>query len=302
MAVREKVTPEAGKIVDMSWDPITRIVGNLGIYTKIDFDNREVVSCKATSSLFRGYSVFMKGKDPRDAHFITSRICGICGDNHAVCSCYAQQMAYGVKPPPLGEWIVNLGEAAEYIFDHIIFQDNLVFVDFCEQMVKETNPTRLGEGREDRGARREHARVPHDRRHHALVQPVHGRDVQGSAAHEPRRAGDDLPDGGAPRAPLHDLSGRRRHDADADAVHRLPAPAAALPRLHQEGRRHERRRVRLLLRGAAGLRGGRPAADPARLLGRVQQPRPRRLRLPRTWTTGATRCSSPRASSSTASW
>ena len=27
----------------MSWDPITRIVGNLGIYTKIDFKNREVV-------------------------------------------------------------------------------------------------------------------------------------------------------------------------------------------------------------------------------------------------------------------
>ena len=141
MAVREKVKPEAGKVVDMAWDPITRIVGNLGIYTKIDFDNREVVSCKSTSSLFRGYSVFMKGKDPRDAHFITSRICGICGDNHAVCSCYAQQMAYGVKPPPLGEWIVNLGEAAEYIFDHIIFQDNLVFVDFCEQMVRDTNPT-----------------------------------------------------------------------------------------------------------------------------------------------------------------
>src|ERR671926_147806 len=141
MATREEIKPEAGKLVDMSWDPITRIVGNLGIYTKIDFANKEVVSCKSTSSLFRGYSVFMKGKDPRDAHFITSRICGICGDNHAVCSCYAQQMAYGVKPPPLGEWIVNLGEAAEYIFDHIIFQDNLVFVDFCEQMVKATNPS-----------------------------------------------------------------------------------------------------------------------------------------------------------------
>ena len=65
------------------------IVGNLGIYTKIDFDNREVVECKSTSSVFRGYSVFMKGKDPRDAHFITSRICGICGDNHATCSVYA---------------------------------------------------------------------------------------------------------------------------------------------------------------------------------------------------------------------
>src|SRR5947209_8253446 len=143
MAVRESVRPEAGNIVDMSWDPITRIVGNLGIYTKIDFDNREVVNCKSTSSLFRGYSVFMKGKDPRDAHFITSRICGICGDNHAVCSIYAQNMAYGVKMPPLAEWIVNLGEAAEYMFDHCIFQDNLVFVDFCEQMVKETNPKML---------------------------------------------------------------------------------------------------------------------------------------------------------------
>ena len=33
MAVRERVTPESGNIVDMSWDPITRIVGNLGIYT-----------------------------------------------------------------------------------------------------------------------------------------------------------------------------------------------------------------------------------------------------------------------------
>jgi hydrogenase large subunit len=127
----------------MAWDPITRIVGNLGIYTKIDFDNREVVECKSTSSLFRGYSVFMKGKDPRDAHFITSRICGICGDNHAVCSVYAQNMAYGVKTPHLGEWIMNLGEAAEFMFDHTIYQDNLLFVDYCEQMVRETNPSWL---------------------------------------------------------------------------------------------------------------------------------------------------------------
>jgi hydrogenase large subunit len=49
-------------------------------------------------------------------------------------------MAYGVKPPHLGEWILNLGEAAEYMFDHNIFQENLVGVDYCERMVKETNP------------------------------------------------------------------------------------------------------------------------------------------------------------------
>jgi hydrogenase large subunit len=133
-------TPQPSKLVEMSWDPVTRIVGSLGIYTKIDFGTRKVVECHSTSSIFRGYSIFMKGKDPRDSHFITSRICGICGDNHATCSCYAQNMAYGVKPPPLGEWIINLGEAAEYMFDHNIFQENLVAVDFCEKMIRETNP------------------------------------------------------------------------------------------------------------------------------------------------------------------
>jgi hydrogenase large subunit len=128
------------KLVEMNWDPITRIVGSLGIFTKIDFDNRQVAECYSTSSIFRGYSIFMKGKDPRDAHFITSRICGICGDNHATCATYAQNMAFGIRPPGIAEWIVNLGEAAEYMFDHNIFQDNLVGVDFCEQMIKETNP------------------------------------------------------------------------------------------------------------------------------------------------------------------
>jgi hydrogenase large subunit len=82
----------------------------------------------------------MKGIDPRDAHFITSRICGICGDNHATCSCLNQNMAYGVKPPKLGDYAFNLAESADYMFDHAIFNDCMANVDFCEQMVKETNP------------------------------------------------------------------------------------------------------------------------------------------------------------------
>ena len=123
----------------MNWDPITRIVGSLGIFTKIDFENKHVAECYSTSSI-SGYSVFMKGKDPRDAHFITSRICGICGDNHATCAVYAQNMAFGIKTPPLGEWIINLGEAKEYMFDHNIFQDNLVGVDFWSKWSRKPIP------------------------------------------------------------------------------------------------------------------------------------------------------------------
>ncbi|GAA1957565.1 nickel-dependent hydrogenase large subunit [Amycolatopsis minnesotensis] len=137
---RRSTKSDSSNLVEMSWDPITRIVGSLGIYTKIDWARKQVVECHSTSSVFRGYSIFMKGKDPRDAHFITSRICGICGDNHATCSVYNQNMAYGVRPPHLAEWIINLGEAAEYMFDHNIFQENLVGVDYCEKMVAETNP------------------------------------------------------------------------------------------------------------------------------------------------------------------
>ncbi|MEV6419409.1 nickel-dependent hydrogenase large subunit [Streptomyces sp. NPDC051662] len=140
MAPKTKRAEDGNGLMEMSWDPITRIVGSLGIHTKIDFKQKRVAECYSTSSVFRGYSVFMRGKDPRDAHFITSRICGICGDNHATCSVYTQNMAYGVKPPHLGEWIINLGEAAEYMFDHNIFQENLVGVDYCEKMVRETNP------------------------------------------------------------------------------------------------------------------------------------------------------------------
>ena len=128
-------------LVEMTWDPITRIIGSLGIHTKIDFRNRRVAECHCTSSIFRGYSVFLRGQDPRDSHFITSRICGICGDNHATCALYAQSMAFGVRMPDMAEWIINLGEAAEYMFDHNLFQDNLVGVDFCEQTVRETNPS-----------------------------------------------------------------------------------------------------------------------------------------------------------------
>ena len=182
-------TRKPAQIVEMNWDPITRIVGSLGIYTKIDFGNRAVAECHSTSSIFRGYSIFMKGKDPRDAHFITSRICGICGDNHATCSVYAQNMAYGIKPPAIAEWIINLGEAAEYMFDHNIFQDNLVGVDFCEKMVRETNPGVWEKAQQTEAPHCGRSWLSHDRRHHDGAQSVHRRVLSRNIAGEPHTRG-----------------------------------------------------------------------------------------------------------------
>jgi len=50
---RTKTAPSTN-VVEMNWDPISRIVGSLGIYTKIDFANKKVVECHSTSSMFRG--------------------------------------------------------------------------------------------------------------------------------------------------------------------------------------------------------------------------------------------------------
>ena len=175
---------------------------------------RRSPNATALPRIFRGYSIFMKGKDPRDAHFITSRICGICGDNHATCATYAQNMAFGVRPPAMAEWIINLGEAAEYMFDHNIFQDNLVGVDFCEQMVKETNPGVLAKAEKTLRRHAELHGYPHDRRHHAALNPFSGAFYRETLQMSRDDARDVLPDGRPARASINAVSGRRRHGAD----------------------------------------------------------------------------------------
>ena len=62
-----------------------------------------------------------------------------------------------------GGWIINLGEAAEYMFDHYIFQDNLVGVDFCEKMVKETNPGVWEKAEKTEAPHAEASRLSHHR-------------------------------------------------------------------------------------------------------------------------------------------
>ena len=285
----------------MAWDPITRIVGSLGIYTKIDFAQKRVAECHSTSSIFRGYSIFMKGKDPRDAHFITSRICGICGDNHATCSVYNQNMAYGVAPPHLGEWIINLGEAAEYMFDHNIFQENLVGVDYCEKMVAETNPGVL-----ELANRTE---SPHAADHGYKTIGDIMRALNPFTGEFYREA---LQVSRYTREMFCLMEGRHVHPstlypggvgtvATDPAVHRLLHPAHALRGVHEAGRADARRPVRLLLRGAARLRGGRPPARAAGLLGLAQRPGALRLRLPAHDRLGPEDVRHAPASSSTAS-
>ena len=68
------------------------------------------------------------------------------------------------------------------MFDHNIFQDNLVGVDFCEQMVKETNPGVWAKAQTTASPQRRQARLSHHRRHHARAESLHRRVLSRDAA------------------------------------------------------------------------------------------------------------------------
>ena len=66
MAAVEQPTERKVIVKEMSWDPITRIVGSLGIHTEIDFTNQHVLKCYSTSMVFRGFDIGNPTKDEAD--------------------------------------------------------------------------------------------------------------------------------------------------------------------------------------------------------------------------------------------
>ena len=176
----------------------------------------QVAECHSTSSIFRGYSIFMKGKDPRDAHFITSRICGICGDNHATCAVLRPE--HGLRHQAAAAGRVDRqprrGRRVHVRPQHLPGQPGrrrLLRADG-----QGDQPRRAGTRPSGQPApHAETARLPHHRRHHARAESVHRRVLPRGAADEPADARDVLPDGRPARPSLDALSRRRRHRAHA---------------------------------------------------------------------------------------
>ena len=57
-----KSASEPSRQIEMVWDPITRIVGSLGLYTRIDFEKREGAECFSTSSILPRLRYFHEGQ------------------------------------------------------------------------------------------------------------------------------------------------------------------------------------------------------------------------------------------------
>src|SRR5215208_1636610 len=129
-----------GHIRRVDFDPVTRVAGALAFHTVVDLESRQVLETDSMATLFRGYEVILKGRDPRDAIFISSRACGVCGGVHSTASALALEMAFGIHPPPMGIVARNLLLSIEYLYDHPLHLFLLAGPDYSEPAVRETNP------------------------------------------------------------------------------------------------------------------------------------------------------------------
>ena len=132
-----------GHIKEVSIDPVTRVAGALAFHSVVDMRERKVEDAHSMATLFRGYEIILQGRDPRDAIFISSRACGVCGGVHSNCSAEAIEMALGVVPPPMGIVARNLGQAAEFLYDHPLHLYLLAGPDYSAAVMGQSNPAIL---------------------------------------------------------------------------------------------------------------------------------------------------------------
>ena len=139
----EDLLRKNGHIKPLDFDPVTRVAGALAFHSVVDLKERKVIEARSMATLFRGYEVIMIGRDPRDAIFITSRACGVCGGVHSATSAMATEMAIGCRPPPLGIIVRNIALALEFLYDHPLHLHLLAGPDYSAAIVGQSNPSLL---------------------------------------------------------------------------------------------------------------------------------------------------------------
>jgi len=111
-------------------DPITRIEGHLKL--EVEIDNGEVKDAWTSGTLFRGFEIMLKDRDPRDAWHLTQRICGVCPTSHAHASAQCLDDAFGVTIPTNGRIIRNIVEGAQFVHSHILWFYHLAALDYVD--------------------------------------------------------------------------------------------------------------------------------------------------------------------------
>jgi len=98
-------------------NPVTR--SNSPFVVEVTISDGKVVDAHCSCQFFRGFELIMRDRDPRDASYLTERICGICSSAHGTAAAYALEDAAGVRPPRNGNILRNLIFGADILQNHI---------------------------------------------------------------------------------------------------------------------------------------------------------------------------------------
>jgi len=113
-------------------DPMSRIEGHLKVEAVVE--DGVVKEAEVAGTLFRGFEMFLRGRDPWDAQRITERVCGVCPAVHGMAAAQNLDRALGVteKVPPNGRLIRNIILACNYLQSHILHFYALAALDFVD--------------------------------------------------------------------------------------------------------------------------------------------------------------------------
>jgi len=112
-------------------DPITRLEGHLKVSVTLDANNI-VTAAQATGNLYRDFENMLIGRGPKDAAFLTQRICGVCPVSHAIDSAKATEQAAGFTPSLQNLLLRNLIQGANFISSNVLHFYQLALMDYVQ--------------------------------------------------------------------------------------------------------------------------------------------------------------------------
>lgn len=96
---------------DMRISPLGRVEGDLDL--RIKLRDGVVTEAWTEASMFRGFEIILRGKDPQAGLIVTPRICGICGGSHLHKAVYALDTAWKTHVPKNATLVRNIAQACE---------------------------------------------------------------------------------------------------------------------------------------------------------------------------------------------
>jgi uptake hydrogenase large subunit len=116
---------------DLRISPLGRVEGDLDL--RVTLRDGVVTDAWTEASMFRGFEIILRGKDPQAGLIVTPRICGICGGSHLYKSAYALDTAWKTHMPRNATLVRNIAQACETLLSIPRWFYALFAIDLCNK-------------------------------------------------------------------------------------------------------------------------------------------------------------------------